>query len=41
MLYEVITLDACVQQGTFRADLLFRLQAFSLDLPELRLRLVV
>jgi len=32
-------LEVCVQQGTFRADLLFRLQAFSLDLPELRLRL--
>ncbi|MFH0783191.1 MAG: sigma-54 dependent transcriptional regulator [Pseudomonadota bacterium] len=28
----------CVQQGTFREDLLFRLQAFTIELPELKNR---
>ncbi len=31
-------LDDCVARGTFREDLLFRLQAFGIDLPELRSR---
>lgn len=31
-------LRECVEKGTFREDLLFRLQAFVINLPELRLR---
>ncbi|KJS03148.1 MAG: Fis family transcriptional regulator [Desulfobulbaceae bacterium BRH_c16a] len=31
-------LQECVEKGTFREDLLFRLQAFVIDLPQLRLR---
>jgi two-component system NtrC family response regulator len=32
-------LRECVEKGTFRNDLLFRLQAYTIDLPELRSRL--
>lgn len=31
-------LQECVQKGTFREDLLFRLQAFTIELPELKSR---
>jgi two-component system NtrC family response regulator len=31
-------LEECVRQGTFREDLLFRLQAFTIKLPELKAR---
>jgi two-component system NtrC family response regulator len=32
-------LKKCVEKGTFRNDLLFRLQAFTIELPELKARL--
>ena len=31
-------LEECVEKGIFREDLLFRLQAFTIDLPELKMR---
>ena len=32
-------LKKCVEKGTFRNDLLFRLQAFTIELPELKARM--